>query len=334
MWPKVSILMLNYNSEPFFEIVRESLESVNSLDYPDFELILVDNCSTDRSFDLLKRVCTKMRVKVKLWRASRNLGFTGGNNLAYKLADPDSEYIVLLNNDALISSNSLKEIIEYLESDEKAASAQGTITDGCETWTALYIDEVLCTRDLKQNPKRELPISYADGCYSVLKRKVLRKIGMNSKLFVDEVFAYFDDIYLGMKFWKHGYKVVGIPTEASFHYKVQTFKRMEPSWLAYIRERAHVISVCTTNSRWRKAILLQKRVRSGHPYMKKALEDGIRIAKRMERFDLYAMPYVPVGLRDLVKYLTEPFGPMKKMGLYQSRRKVEFSEIRVPDWVS
>ena len=53
-YPKVSVLWLNYNSMHVIETTKKSLESLVSLDYPNFEVILVDNGSTDGSRETLK----------------------------------------------------------------------------------------------------------------------------------------------------------------------------------------------------------------------------------------------------------------------------------------
>lgn len=105
MWPKVSIIWLNYNSSKIMPIVLKSLESIVNLDYPSdrYELIVVDNGSTDGSFEEIKRFLEKKsRLRKKIVRLSRNLGFTGGNNVGFMARDTESKYVLLLNNDAIL----------------------------------------------------------------------------------------------------------------------------------------------------------------------------------------------------------------------------------------
>jgi GT2 family glycosyltransferase len=101
MEPKASILWVNYNSSSFIDLVLESLQAVKDLDYPNYELIIVDNGSVDDSFNTIKEFINKSNIKSRLIRLDKNLGFTGGNNVAYAARDPNSKYIVLLNNDAV-----------------------------------------------------------------------------------------------------------------------------------------------------------------------------------------------------------------------------------------
>ncbi|MEM2507227.1 MAG: glycosyltransferase, partial [Nitrososphaeria archaeon] len=54
MRPKVTIIWVNYNSSSFIELVLESLQAIMGLDYPNYELIVVDNGSTDNSLSIIK----------------------------------------------------------------------------------------------------------------------------------------------------------------------------------------------------------------------------------------------------------------------------------------
>jgi len=81
--PLTSILWLNYNSKNIIGIVFESLQSIFELNYPNVELIVVDNGSTDGSFETIKEFIERRRpsdIRIKMARLERNLGFTGGVN--------------------------------------------------------------------------------------------------------------------------------------------------------------------------------------------------------------------------------------------------------------
>lgn len=75
--PRVSILLLNYNSSDFIDLVIESLKAVKNLDYANYELILVDNGSSDGSFETIKDFIKRINLNSKFVRLERNLGFTG-----------------------------------------------------------------------------------------------------------------------------------------------------------------------------------------------------------------------------------------------------------------
>lgn len=81
-YDKVSLIIVNWNGQDHLKKCFKSLEKV---DYPNFEIIVVDNASKDNSIELIKEFTRKMRtcdVKVKTIINKKNLGFAGGNNTA------------------------------------------------------------------------------------------------------------------------------------------------------------------------------------------------------------------------------------------------------------
>lgn len=102
--PLVSLLLVNYKGR---HLLKDCLDSVFALQYPDsdFEVILVDNHSEDGSVRFVRRHYPKVIVV----ESPENVGFTGGNNLAYQHAR--GEYIVLLNTDTVVDKNWLRELV-------------------------------------------------------------------------------------------------------------------------------------------------------------------------------------------------------------------------------
>jgi len=92
MWPKVTVIILNWNGEQF---IGRCLSAVLAQTVIPNEIILVDNASSDASLDIVRRFSS-----VHVLPLSKNLGFAGGNNVAIKAAAGDSEWIALLNPDA------------------------------------------------------------------------------------------------------------------------------------------------------------------------------------------------------------------------------------------
>lgn len=102
--PFVSIITVNYNGKSFLD---ELFSSIFSIDYPKdkYEVIMVDNASTDGSVDFVRENYSK----VKIIKSSKNLGFAGGNNLGIRRSNGD--YIALINNDTQVDHNWLKELV-------------------------------------------------------------------------------------------------------------------------------------------------------------------------------------------------------------------------------
>lgn len=259
--PKVSILWLNYNSSSFMDIVLESLQGVNDLNYSNYELIVVDNGSTDTSYKTIRDFVSRMHIKNKVIRLPKNLGFTGGNNIAYKARDKDSEYIVLLNNDAVPYQNSLKEMIEVMREYNTLGAAQGIILQwDCRKIDTAgdYLDEIFGSHPLfsggeNKNLKRPIYITYADGAYSIYKVNAVKQNVKSDKLFYDFMFGYYEDAFLGLKLWNNGYKIASFPFVVAKHKRSSSFGRVRPIQV-YFSVKNQIILNEISNSRFKNYI--------------------------------------------------------------------------------
>ena len=81
MEPKVTILWLNFNSHGFKDIVFESLQAVKDLEYPDYELISVDNGSIDGSIYGIEDFVETNHIEHRILQLDRNLGYTSGKDI-------------------------------------------------------------------------------------------------------------------------------------------------------------------------------------------------------------------------------------------------------------
>lgn len=112
VFPKVSVIVLTYNNLSFTKACLHSLE-VNT-HYLDWELILVDNASTDGTRDFLVDYVTR-HPGAKLVQNEENLGFAAGNNRG--LAVAEGEHLVILNNDTYVTPGWLIGLIRHLRKD-------------------------------------------------------------------------------------------------------------------------------------------------------------------------------------------------------------------------
>ncbi len=105
--PPVQVVVLNYNAAGWLE---RCLESLRATDYPDLDIIVVDNASTDGSADL-----ARSRSDVTLVEAGANLGFSRGNNLVLRRAK--APLVALLNPDTHVEPGWLRPLVDRLRSD-------------------------------------------------------------------------------------------------------------------------------------------------------------------------------------------------------------------------
>ena len=108
--PEVTIIIVNYNG---LEKTVACLQSLNKITYSNYQIIVVDNASINQEADVLER----QFPEITILRNSQNLGFAGGNNLAfdYVLQNKTSKYVCLLNNDVIVMPKFLCNAVNLIE---------------------------------------------------------------------------------------------------------------------------------------------------------------------------------------------------------------------------
>jgi len=224
--PQVSIVILTYNSGRF---IKRCLESVLNTYYPNFEVILVDNASTDGSIKLIQSLCEKNPASthsIKVIKNKKNLGFAEGNNVGIRSAK--GKFVALLNPDTEVDPNWLDESIKVVENcsiigiaqsmllkmdkDNRIQHAGLFIIDYCG-WTWKFYKEGMYSEFLKRCSK-PIVISSSAAAAMIIRRDLLKEIG----LFDPKFFIYFEDVDLSWRAWLRGYKVVLAPKSVVYHF--------------------------------------------------------------------------------------------------------------------
>jgi GT2 family glycosyltransferase len=245
--------------------VKESLEAMTSLEYPNYEVILIDNGSSDGSEENIENWLEKQKIKVpfKLIKLKRNLGFTGAVNIGYRHKDKDAKYIALINNDAVPSKNFLNILIKYLEMHEDVGAIQGVITrvdNGREVIdsSGSFLDELLFAKIFHEgeSPKKMSNITYVtyvEGTMPIYRVEAIEKAMGNKGLFISEAFIYWlEDCLLGLRLWNCSYKSVTLPRVVGSHYRRETIKKHGRSInISYFSLRNWFAFWIITNSRFK-----------------------------------------------------------------------------------
>lgn len=223
--PKVSIIIVNWNG---WRDTIECLKSLQAINYPNFEVILVDNGSTDDSISNLKPITSVLKYKATLIEIGKNLGFSGGNNIGIKYAlENNADYLLFLNNDTAVEPEFLKKLIKTGESDAKIGIIGPKIyyfdepnriwsAGGNMNWfggnTQLGGDQV--ETELPQNimPKN---IELVSGCAMLIKKEVLEK----TRFLYEPYFLYYEDVDFCLRARKAGYGCV-IVFDAKIWHKI------------------------------------------------------------------------------------------------------------------
>lgn len=344
---RATVVWLNYNSKHFIDIALRSLESFLKLDFNNYELIIVDNASTDGSFDIIKKHAEKHKpsfVRLKIVKSEKNLGYAGGMNLGWDARDPDSKYIAFVNNDVIAHPSSLAKIIEHLQLSNDTVAASGLLyaNESSTIYSAgVYTDELLGSLPacgglkIEECPsaRREQLVTYADGAYLVASVEAIRECGFNGRPFVDETFLYADDILLGIKLWNCGKKVVYVPGEAGIHFANLTTKASKMLSFYPLRGRFILHALIKTKffkmkylyylrAKYFSYILCKLGLQD---YCKTyiAISDGFRIGKKLAKIygflELYKAPYIQTS-----SYIValRPLLPIKGILWFVKGRKV------------
>jgi len=211
---KVFVLILHYGEQ---EDTLECLKSLENLDYPDFEVLAIDNDPGHRLGDLV------FNYKITKITNAENLGFSGGNNAGIKYAlEHGADYILLLNNDTVIKPDFLKILVEAGEKDEKIGVLGPLIyklgtnelhfAGGKINWLYTKANHIT---NLEFKIRNSEFSDYITGACLLIKRKVVEKIG----LMPEDYFLYFEDAQWCLKARRAGFfcKVV---KEAKISHKV------------------------------------------------------------------------------------------------------------------
>ncbi len=259
-WPRVSIVWVHYNSRPVLKVIFASLKAIANLRYPNFELIVVDNGSTDGSWEKVLHFIEaeiKPKVELKIIRLKRNWGFAGGNNAGYIMRDPLSKYTVLVNADAIPLHDMLLKYTHFMESNPEVGAAQGIIVSlrnpEIVDSAGGFIDPLfniytpfqrkpvdIVLRLFKDKPY--INLSFVEGTMPIYRvEAVERAMCMNNRIFITAGFSYYlEDLFLSLRLWLIGYKCVLLPEVVGYHYRgavIRHVSKHERFWYYAYRNR-------------------------------------------------------------------------------------------------
>jgi hypothetical protein len=208
----ISVVILNYNGMRFLD---RCLASIQDQTYADFEVIIVDNASTDGSAEYAKSRCPWIKVIIN----QENLGYAGGTNVGIMQAR--GEYILTLNNDTWIDKGFIESLAEPLaEKDVGMCASKMLLLDGKINSTGICIsrsgaawDRGMFEPDTGQYDQREEVFGPCAGA-ALYRREMLEEIG----LFDEDFFLYMEDVDLAFRGRLAGWKCVYVPEAVVYHH--------------------------------------------------------------------------------------------------------------------
>jgi GT2 family glycosyltransferase len=219
MITRAAIIILNWNSH---EMTAECIRSLRAMDTSDFEIIVVDNGSSDGSADKLLQQFPQITVLPQ----AENLGFAAGCNVGMRHALADqAEYVLLLNNDTVVAPEFIREMLATIQSDPRIGVVCPKIffTDRPNLLWYAGADFSPWTGTSKHRGWKEVDhgqfdgckeITQATGCAMLVRCNALLNVGL-----LDEQFwAYVEDLDWSLRFLKRGYRLAFAPNAWLWHH--------------------------------------------------------------------------------------------------------------------
>lgn len=207
---RVSIVVLNWNG---WQDTVACVASLQAQDYGSFELLLVDNGSTDGSPQHLQRALPAVR----LLQTGSNLGFGGGCNVGIRQAMADgADYIWLVNSDATVDSGALSAMVRVAEQDATLGTVGSVVYEvdapsRIQLWGGGQVNLWLgrSTHCVAQGTP-----DFVSGASMLLRSAALEQVGLFDER---NFFMYWEDTDLGFRLRKAGWQLAVAPDSHIWH---------------------------------------------------------------------------------------------------------------------
>ena len=260
MYPRVSIHIVAYNSMDF---LPELLKSIFAQTFRDFNVLVVDNASSDGVATFLR----DQFPQVAVIRNARNMGFSGAHNLAIRYAidhwgddDLADRFVLITNPDAILSPTFLGEIVRAAEREPASVgSFQGKLLRAfrenaqdealCETVRSEQIDSTGLVmhrnRTCTDRGAGELDAGQFDaatdvfgaaGALAFYRASTLRALRHGDEFLDHDFFLYKEDVDLAWRAKKRGFASRYVPGAVAHHHRA-AYGAERQGWVARIRNR-------------------------------------------------------------------------------------------------
>ncbi len=253
-WPAVGIGILNYNGKKHLEAF---LPSVMAIDYPEYNVYVIDNNSSDGSIEFLKNSFPGINIVSN----GANLGFAAGYNSGFR--SMAEKYWLMLNSDVELSRGFLKPLVELMEQDDRVGMCQsvllsyhqknmfeyGGAAGGFLDWLGYPYcrGRIFETTEENAGQYETEEVFWASGACSLVRKDAYLKV----KGMYDYFFMHFEEIDLCWKLHRQGYKVFCHSASEVYHVGGGTLSYQSPR-KTFFNFRNNLVMV------WRNSSMLYK----------------------------------------------------------------------------
>lgn len=216
--PQVCVIILNWNGK---EDTLHCLRSLQEVDYPRYQVVVVDNASDDGSPEAIRAAFPAVELIVN----ESNLGFSAGNNEGIQYAlQSGADYVLLLNNDTQVDRMVLTALVRTCEADPAVGLASPKVfyfdrphviyyAGARRGWLPLLPRLIGVEEEDRGQYEQLEEVDYIWGQAMLIKREVIESVGLLDPRF----FMYYEDADYCLRAKRAGYKVVYVPTALVWH---------------------------------------------------------------------------------------------------------------------
>jgi glycosyltransferase involved in cell wall biosynthesis len=192
--PEISIIMPVYNTEKY---VGQAIESVLSQSFKDFEFIIIDDCSTDTSYQICEQYAKK-DTRIRLYRNNENKGISYTRNALIDLSQ--GRYIAIQDSDDISSMDRLHICYGFLEKNPNYAVVSGSNIIIDATWKIIW--KRIYKNNIEKIILKKSPVSQASCMF---KKVIFEEVG-----WYDCSLNYWEDYDLWLRMYARGYKIYNL----------------------------------------------------------------------------------------------------------------------------
>lgn len=231
--PRVAVIILTWNR---MEDIVTCLESFAAVDYPNLEVVVVDNASADETVPTVRARFPWTTLIVN----DDNLGYVGGNNVGIRYAlEQSTDYVFILNSDTKMTANVLSELVRVMQSDPRIAitGAKNLYLEnpaftwgkyGILNWGPMLVrTHGRFTLDYPEVSPVDVDWIIGNGC--MMSRDALAKVG----IFDEQFFQVNEDVDWCVRARQLGYRVVYVDTAAIHHKGASSADLSKPVVFSY-----------------------------------------------------------------------------------------------------
>jgi GT2 family glycosyltransferase len=232
--PLISVIIPNYNGSRY---LKSCLESLAVQSWKEFEVIIVDNASTDDSVEMARTVAPN----AVLLPQKSNLGFAGGANAGIRSAR--GSWAALLNNDTEVAQDWILQCTKAIQDHPEASFFACRVLDYSDRSRVFSAGDCFLRAGIgyrrgQEQPDRkefleEREIFSASGCAGLYRKTALEEAG----LFDERFFAYLEDVELGLRLQSRGHQGRYAPRAEVYHHGATTSGGEFSSLSVYLRTR-------------------------------------------------------------------------------------------------